>query len=170
MKKLVCLLGMLALVMVTNTASSQGLLKKMKEKANQTLDKAVGKEVEKKTGIPAEQEQSNNNTSSGNSSGKPVNKGGSGLSNTEPPDVKMQMTEAETAHGAKKYSDARYSLQQALMGVEIQLGRQILKSLPGTVVRAAGHKQGIRNGKGYTISLHKDHDIKGYCELPHHRC
>lgn len=43
------------------------------------------------------------------------------------------MTEAETAHGAKNYSDARYSLQQALMGVEIQLGRQILKSLPATI-------------------------------------
>ena len=57
-----------------------------------------------------------------------------GLTNTEPPDVKAQMTEAETAHGAKNYSDARYSLQQALMGVEIQLGRQILKSLPATVV------------------------------------
>jgi hypothetical protein len=47
--------------------------------------------------------------------------------------VKAQMAEAESAHAAKNYSDARYSLQQALMGVEIQLGRQILKSLPASV-------------------------------------
>ena len=136
MKKLVCLLGMFALVTITNTALPQSLLKKMKEKANQTLDKAVGKEVEKKTGVPADQNSGDNTSGStnSNSNGKPVNKGGGGLSNTEPPDVKLQMTEAETAHKAKNYSDARYSLQQALMGIEIQLGRQILKSLPGTAV------------------------------------
>jgi hypothetical protein len=111
---------------------SQGFLKKMKDKVNKTVDKALGNEVEKKTGIPTD--QGNNNSSSSSSSGKPTNKGGGGLSNTEPPDVKAQMAEAETAHGAKNYSDARYSLQQALMGVEIQLGRQILKSLPSTIV------------------------------------
>jgi len=40
------------------------------------------------------------------------------------------MAEAGTLHSASKYSDARYSLSQALIGVEIQLGRQILQSLP----------------------------------------
>jgi hypothetical protein len=136
MKKVVCLLGLLGILLVTNTALPQGLLKKLKEKANQTVDKAVGKEVEKKTGVATESEGGNNSSSAtnSNSTGKPVNKGGGGLSNTEPPDVKAQMTEAETAHKAKNYSDARYSLQQALMGVEIQLGRQILKSLPSTAV------------------------------------
>jgi hypothetical protein len=34
---------------------------------------------------------------------------------------------------ANKYSDARYSIQQALMGIEIQLGREMLKSLPDDV-------------------------------------
>ncbi|MDN3658293.1 hypothetical protein QWZ08_21750 [Ferruginibacter paludis] len=117
---------------LSNDCYSQGFLKKMKDKVNKTVDKALGNEVEKKTGIPTD--QGTNNSSSSSSSGKPSNKGGGGLSNTEPPDVKAQMAEAETAHGAKNYSDARYSLQQALMGVEIQLGRQILKSLPATIV------------------------------------
>lgn len=123
--------------MVTDTAHSQGFLKKIKDKVNKSVDRALGNEVEKKTGIPTDGEGSSNNNNSSSSSGKPSNKGGGGLSNTEPPDVKAQMAEAETAHGAKNYSDARYSLQQALMGVEIQLGRQIIKSLPQTSVGLA---------------------------------
>lgn len=122
---LLCLIAGLAL---SNAAPAQGILKKIKDKVNKAVDKTVGGEAEKKT---SEFPQNDNNN--GNS-GKPSNKGGGGLTNTEPPDVKMQMAEAETAHGAKNYSDARYSLQQALMGVEIQLGRQILKSLPAAIV------------------------------------
>ena len=133
MKKAVTIIPLLLALMVTFSASSQGFLKKIKDKANKTIDKAIGNEVEKKTGIPADQDQSNGSSNSG-SSGKPSNKGGGGLSNSEPPDVKLQMADAETAHGAKNYSDARYSLQQALMGIEIQLGRQILKSLPVIVI------------------------------------
>jgi hypothetical protein len=123
MKRVLYLLCFLFAFIVTNTASSQSLLKKL----SNAVDKATGNEVKKKAGIPTGNDSGNNN------SGKPTNKGGGGLSNTAPPDVKAQMTDAETAHAAKNYSDARYSLQQALMGVEIQLGRQILKSLPASV-------------------------------------
>jgi hypothetical protein len=122
----ICLMACLAL---SNTAPAQGILKKIKDKVNKAVDKNVGGEAEKKTG-----ESPQNGNDNNSNSGKPSNKGGGGLTNTEPPDVKMQMAEAETAHGAKNYSDARYSLQQALMGVEIQLGRQILKSLPAAIV------------------------------------
>ena len=132
MKKALYFFCLFIALTVTHTASSQGFFKKIKDKVNKTVDKAVGNEVEKKTGIPSESGNNNGSSNSG-SSGKPSNKGGGGLSNTEPPDVKVQISEAETAHGAKNYSDARYSLQQALMGVEIQLGRQILKSLPATI-------------------------------------
>ena len=135
MKKSVCFICLIMALALSNAAPAQGILKKIKDKVNKAVDKSVDKEVEKKTGVPSESSQTgNDNSNSNNSTGKPTNKGGGGLTNTEPPDVKAQMTEAETAHGAKNYSDARYSLQQALMGVEIQLGRQILKSLPATVV------------------------------------
>ncbi len=131
MKRLLYILGFAAALAFTNTAYSQGFMKKIKDKVN----KVITGEAEKKAGLPAEKDNSNSNTnSSSNSSGKPTNKGGGGLSNTQPPDVKQQMADAETEHTAKNYSDARYSLQQALMGVEIQLGRQILKSLPATIV------------------------------------
>jgi hypothetical protein len=126
MKRFLCFLCFLIAAMVTNNASSQSFLKKLKDKVNKTVDNAV----DKKTGVTPAGESGNSNSGSGD---RPTNKGGGGLSNTTPPDVKAQMAEAETAHAAKNYSDARYSLQQALMGVEIQLGRQILKSLPATV-------------------------------------
>lgn len=125
MKRVLYSLCFLIAVLVTNNASPQSLFKKLKDKVNKTVDNAV----DKKTGVSSTGESGNSNSGS---NGKPSNKGGGGLSNTTPPDVKAQMAEAETAHAAKNYSDARYSLQQALMGVELQLGRQILKSLPAT--------------------------------------
>lgn len=130
MKRVCCFLCFFMAIIIAGRASSQGLLKKLKNKVsstvNNTVDNTVNKAVDQKTGV------SSSNGTGNNSSGKPTNKGGGGLSNTTPPDVNAQMAEAETAHAAKNYSDARYSLQQALMGVEIQLGRQILKSLPET--------------------------------------
>ncbi len=131
MKKIMCFVCLVASLALSTAVPAQGFLKKIKDKV---INKTIDKEVEKKTGIPSESSESGNNNSNSSSSGKPTNKGGGGLTNTEPPDVKAQMAEAETAHGAKNYSDARYSLQQALMGVEIQLGRQILKSLPPAIV------------------------------------
>ncbi len=128
MKRFLHFVGVLMALMFTSSVYSQGLLKKLKNK----VDKAISNEVERKAGLPSDSESGN--SSSNSSTGKPTNKGGGGLSNTEPPDVKQQMSDAETEHAAKKYSDARYSLQQALMGVEIQLGRQILKSLPATII------------------------------------
>ena len=104
-------------------------LKKLKEKANQAVNKTLG------TGETNSNSNSSSTSQDNNSSGgKPTNKGGGGLKNTTPPDVQQQIADAETAHTAAKYSDARYSIQQALVGVEIQLGREILKSLPNPVV------------------------------------
>jgi hypothetical protein len=116
-------------LMVINVRA-QNPLKRLKDKINKTIDKAVGNEIEKKTGLPTGENNSNDSNDSNDSNGKPRNKGGAGLVNTEPPDVKVQMSEAVTAHNTTQYSDARYALSQALMGVEIQLGREILASLP----------------------------------------
>ncbi len=118
---------LLSALLLSVGAVAQNPLKKLKGKINEAVDKAMGNEVQKQTGLPT-----GDNSGNTGSDGKPVNKGGAGLTNTEPPDVKAQMAEAATAHKAAQYSDARYALSQALMGVEIQLGREILKSLPKT--------------------------------------
>jgi hypothetical protein len=110
--------------------SQAQILKKLKEKANS----AVNKVVEKKTGV----ESSDNNnpaesTTESSNRGKPTNKGGAGLKNTTPPDVNAAIDDASKAFSGNNYSDARYAVQQALVGIEIQLGHELLKSLPDNV-------------------------------------
>lgn len=120
---------------------AQGFLKKLKEKAEQAVEKKADQAIEKKTGISSTSSSDNSgnssnsttSSSSNSGSGKPSNKGGGGLTNTTPPDVAQQIVDAEQAYNSSNFSDARYAVQQALMGVEIQLGRQILKSLPQTI-------------------------------------
>jgi hypothetical protein len=107
-----------------NTGLQAQFLKKLKEKVNN----AVNKNTNNNSNSGSSQ-ASNDNTSSG----KPTNTKGGGLTNTTPPDVNQQIADATQAQAAGNYSDARYSIQQALMGIELQIGKQILLSLPDAV-------------------------------------
>lgn len=127
MKKPILLMLVLAAICAYNPCQAQ-LLKKLKDKVNKTVNTVTGTPADNTSTTGAD-----NNTAV-DANGKPVNKGGGGLKNTPPPDVNQQIIDAEQAHTAANYSDARYSIQQALIGVEIQLGRELLKSLPDPVV------------------------------------
>jgi hypothetical protein len=120
----------------TFSIHAQGLVGKLKQKASQAAEKALEKKAEDKAGVKSENtnEQTEGDGSSGNSnsSGRPVNKGGGGLIST-PPDVKQNLTDAETAYKAGSYGEARYAVQQAMLGVEMEIGQKVLKSLPETV-------------------------------------
>jgi hypothetical protein len=61
-----------------------------------------------------------------------VNKGGAGLV-TAPPDVNQNLADAESAYKTSKYGEARYAVQQAMLGVEMEIGNKVLKALPETV-------------------------------------
>jgi len=122
MKKIALPMLMLCGMLAYKPCEAQ-LLKKIKDKVNQVANKTTGNNYS----------QTSSTGSETSNSGKPTNKGGGGLTNTPPPDVNQQMADAEKSFDATKYSDARYSIQQALMGVEIQLGRELLKSLPSDV-------------------------------------
>jgi hypothetical protein len=99
------------------------LLKKLKEKVNQATDQI----------IPGNNNStSNSGSTSGNSSGKPQNKTGAGLIST-PPDIESNLASSETAFKANKYSESRYALQQAILGVELRIGQEILKLMPDEV-------------------------------------
>ena len=108
-----------------NTGAHSQFLKKLKDKVNS----AVNKNTSNNSGTNSDQNANSNNSSSG----KPSNTKGGGLTNTAPPDVNQQIADATQAQAAGNYSDARYSIQQALMGIELQIGRQILLSLPASV-------------------------------------
>lgn len=134
MKKLLLVLALAVsgCLLAHNAFAQGGLLKKIKDKANQVADKALDKKNAEKTGLPGDQAgASTSSTSTGGS--RPANKMGQGLKNSTPPDVQQQIADAEKAHTSGNYSDARYAIQQALLGVEIQLGQQILQSLPTSV-------------------------------------
>ena len=111
-------------VFMLSTHAQGQFLKKLKDKVNS----AVSKPATSSTG-QSDQSNAGNNSSSGS----PSNTKGGGLTNTTPPDVNQQIADAKQSQAAGNYSDARYSIQQALMGIELQLGKQILVSLPATV-------------------------------------
>ena len=127
MKTFIALCSALILVSMPTHSNAQ-LLKKLKDKVNKAI--APSTTTTANTGT-------DETSATTDANGKPTNKGGGGLKNTPPPDVNEQISDAEKAHLATQYSDARYSLQQALIGIEIQLGREMLKSLPDPVAGLA---------------------------------
>lgn len=140
MKKITIVTALLAVfMMIQNSISAQGFLKKLKDKASDVANRAVDKKIDKAVGIDNSTEnttsadQSSSSSSSSGRMGRPSNKVGEGLKNTTPPDVTQQITDAETAQASGNLSEARYSIQQALLGIELQLGKEILKNLPPAV-------------------------------------
>ena len=122
-------------VLMLPAAYGQGILKKIKDKAQQTTDKIIDKKIDDAVGTNNSNNGSNSGTpdmSSVGRSGKPSNKSGEGLIST-PPNVNDNLTSAETAFKASKYGDARYSVRQAMLGVQMEIGKKILAGLPETI-------------------------------------
>lgn len=115
----------LLLSLATPAAAQSKFLKKVTNAANSVLNGSGGNNNTNTTGN--EPGQMPGTTS--NSNGRPTNKGGQGLIST-PPDVAANLTTSETAFQQKNYGEARYALQQAMLGVELEIGQSILKSLP----------------------------------------
>ena len=47
--------------------------------------------------------------------------------------MKKSIADAQTAYGTKNFDETRYNVQQALVGIELEIGYQILNSLPKDV-------------------------------------
>jgi hypothetical protein len=133
MKRKFLLLGMV--ICFCLTGYGQGLVGKLKQKAEQAAEKALEKKAQEKVGVSDDDTNNSSNPSdnSSHSSGsRPSNKGGGGLVTT-PPDVKQNLSDAESAFKSTNYGEARYAVQQAMLGVEMEIGNKVLKSLPESV-------------------------------------
>lgn len=136
MKKLslVFMLSMLVGFLAVQPISAQSrFLKKLKEK---TEDKAI------ETVFGKEEGNTNNTNSTDGNSGTygvggngtsnpnaPTNNRGEGLTTT-PPDVLANINEAEKSFDARKYTDARFAVRQAILGIELEMGNNVLEGLP----------------------------------------
>jgi len=113
---------------MAGTKSHAQLLKKLKQKVNQVTDKAADK-----TGTTTDNSSTGTNSST-NTSSRPTNKAGGGGLVSTPPDIIANINSSETSFKDNKYSEARFALQQAILGTELQIGKEILKSLPDSVL------------------------------------
>ena len=148
-----------AIVALAITASpAQDLLNKLKKKAGEkVVDKLGGKPNTTTTpGNTNTGTDTNSNTNSNDAS----NKGGGGLIST-PPDVNQNLTDAETAYKTGSYGEARYAVQQAMLGVELEIGNKILKSLPESVSslkKQADEDQVTSTGYGWAgLTIHREY-------------
>ena len=143
MKKNAILLFLTLIIVgfASEQAFSQSLLRKIKSKSeDKVVEKLFGKDK------PDQNNQNNPNnpnnpndpnySSSGSgqgSSGSNVNNTrGGGLNNTAP-DVLASIKDAGTSFEGKKYNDSRFSVRQAILGIELEIGKQILKGLPESI-------------------------------------
>src|SRR5687768_4209681 len=132
------LLACLLTVAFAFPGNSQGFVNKLKQKADQAAQKALEKKAKEKAGISDANDEGTagegpadpDNTSQ--TRNRPSNKGGGGLIAT-PPDVKQNLADAETSYKAGSYGEARYAVQQAMLGVEMEIGKKVLESLPESV-------------------------------------
>ena len=115
----------MALCLSYSTASGQ-LLNKIKQKVENKAEDVID------DALRGKKEDEGNVGSPTSSEGSARNKGGAGLVTT-PPDVDQNLADAETSFSAAKYGEARYALQQAMLGVEMEIGQELLKSLPDEI-------------------------------------
>jgi hypothetical protein len=120
------LIAILMLFAAAGPMSAQGrFIKKLKEKAE---DKAIEQ-------VFGEDKKESSTGNDGSSYGAPAsesrtgNTKGEGLVTT-PPDVLQNIEDADAYFGNKNYTDARFAVRQAILGIEMEMGNKILKDLP----------------------------------------
>jgi hypothetical protein len=101
------------------------------------------------------------NDSNGSGGNNPSNNSGGGLIST-PPDVNQNLSDADAAYKKASYGEARYAVQQAMLGVELEIGNKILKSLPESISslkKDDGADQVTSTGYGWAgLTIHREYN------------
>jgi hypothetical protein len=105
--------------------SEAQFMKKLQQKASKELLKGIddGKDEKSEDVVTQNPNSSTSNTKN--------NRGG-GLKMT-PPNVIANISEARSSLKTKSYGQVRFAIREAMRGVELEIGGQILKSLPTSV-------------------------------------
>lgn len=165
------LFALLVIGFTTPLAHGQ-VLNKLKNKGDQKAGEAIDKLFggKKKKGQDQGGTSGSGNTNGGTNSGgvngnaggnNPSNNSGGGLIST-PPDVKQNLDDAEASYKKSSYGESRYAVQQAMLGVELEIGNKILASLPETVTalkKDATADQVTSTGYGWAgLTIHREYD------------
>ena len=100
-----------------------GLGKKLKQAAEKALQDEIGVGNPDVPDTPQPDNGDNSNTNNSSIKGKKLT----------PPDVSELLDNAKAALASEQYANARYEVKEAVKGVELEIGYQILAAMPGSV-------------------------------------
>jgi hypothetical protein len=127
MKLLPLLLAVAGLWLMHHSAHAQSGVNRLRQRIESKTDEAIDKAFGLKKDNPSYSDGDKRSAT-----GRNRNKGGEGLVTT-PPDVNENLADAEKAFKGSSYGEARYAVQQAMLGVEMEIGQKILASLPAAI-------------------------------------
>jgi hypothetical protein len=116
-------LGLALILFAGAQADAQSFLKKLKERAEDEIINDVFGDS-KKSGDASVQQT--------NSSSGARNTRGGGLTHTAP-DVVDNINDAASAFNNGSYTESRYAVRQAILGIEMEIGQHILDGFPESV-------------------------------------
>jgi hypothetical protein len=162
MKRFQYLMALVIVFSIGYAPASGQILNKIKQKASKKAEDAL----DKKLGIGDDKNSNTNNPGATGGPGSPGgnnpnNTGGGGLITT-PPDVQQNIADAQSSYKSGSYGEARYAVQQAMLGVEMEIGNKVLKSLPETISglnKDAASDQVTSTGFGWVgLTIHREYN------------
>lgn len=114
--------------MIQETSAQGSVIRKLKEKAE---DKVIDKVFEP-VSVPKVETPPSQDSEVNSGANRPSNTRGGGLTKSAP-DVSANIKEAEIAFNDKKFNDSRFAVRQAIQGVELEIGKNILEGLPESI-------------------------------------
>lgn len=146
-------------------ATQAQVLNRLKQRVENKAEQKAGQEIDKLfSGKDKNQSgQGTGNGTGANGGGNNPNNNGGGLIST-PPDVNQNLIDAEVAYKKNSYGEARYAVQQAMLGVELEIGNKVLKSLPESVAglnKEAEADQVTSTGWGWAgLTIHREYSTR----------